>query len=679
MEALSKWQEAVDDFSRIITPQTTEELLFVRRAEAHEKLEHWELAAADWGNADLHAPDKKARHGNPSFPSLERRSHIHGRLGQWDKQVVDFTELLKPERLGDSPWMFAGRGDAYGQLRQSDKARADHDQAIKICSPTDRGYFQYRRGTYFAAQGQWKEAADDMRLAYQTPPDSIKNWANFRDAAFIYAMTGDVENYRKAAADCFSKQATGKLSADDDRWIVLTMLQLPEMITSENRTRLLELAAKADPYWQPRLTAALHFRGGEYEKAATLFDANDPGPYLLFLAAMTHQKLGHHDRAKQLLEQGNAWVRDQRAKDPEAGVPRPYGWQDWVTAVSLQREAEDVLLGSGISRPKKLALLGQMAQAADAYAKALADAADLDSKTKILAELAELDDVLTELHRRLPGDSPIQDAYRRMVDKAAAEFSRKIDALPEHREAWQERSKLVMTVIRRRDGVFGSLMKLRPEDTLLQICQARDYVCKSDWQNAAREYAKIVETTALSEEWYEYAAVLLLAEKTPEYRNYMKRAAAKADEQPDPFIAYSLARAAAISPTPAVPPKQAVEWAERALGDTEHAWYLHVAGLAHLRAGNDEQALKFLGQSLATDWHPELNHLGLALAYARRQETARAREYLQLAQKWFQDQESLKKDDYYTGQETDWLEAHLLLHEAQALIEGNKATKEQGR
>src|SRR5262249_8187294 len=173
-----------------------------------------------------------------------------------------------------------------------------------------------------------------------------------------FAAAGDVENYGKAAAECYRKQTGQTPNAYDSTWTVLPMLLFPEMITKENRARLLELAGKTDDNWRPRLTAAIYFRSGDDKKAAQLFEgngggsqflANGGGPHFLFLAAMAQQNLGKHDRAKQLLEEGNAWVRQQRAKDPKVGVPRGHAWNDWAVVITLQYEASDLILG-----PKKL-------------------------------------------------------------------------------------------------------------------------------------------------------------------------------------------------------------------------------------------------------------------------------------------------------------------------------------
>ena len=56
--AKQNWERAIAEYTRAIAAEK-DARIFAARAEAHERLEHWELAAVDWGNADLHASDKK--------------------------------------------------------------------------------------------------------------------------------------------------------------------------------------------------------------------------------------------------------------------------------------------------------------------------------------------------------------------------------------------------------------------------------------------------------------------------------------------------------------------------------------------------------------------------------------------------------------------------------------------
>jgi formylglycine-generating enzyme required for sulfatase activity/tetratricopeptide (TPR) repeat protein len=197
------WEGALAQYNKAITNGSKDARIFAARAEAHEKLGHWELAAADWENADHHAVDKRARFRNPSFPALERRAWIWAGLQQYEKLLLDCNELLKPERGGDNPWIVKTRGEAYDGLRQWQKARADYDRALKLSWETERGSFYFYRARHFAAQGQWKQAAEDLHQAYQKPTDLTNGsyprteWWALRETALIYAMVEDVENYRK--------------------------------------------------------------------------------------------------------------------------------------------------------------------------------------------------------------------------------------------------------------------------------------------------------------------------------------------------------------------------------------------------------------------------------------------------------------------------------------------------
>ena len=103
--ARQDWKRAIDEYDKAITSGDKDVRTFVARAEAHEKLEQWELAAADWQSVDLHVGDKTVRYGNPSYPAMERRALIHQRLEQYEKVVLDCNLLLKPERLGNHPWI----------------------------------------------------------------------------------------------------------------------------------------------------------------------------------------------------------------------------------------------------------------------------------------------------------------------------------------------------------------------------------------------------------------------------------------------------------------------------------------------------------------------------------------------------------------------------------------------
>lgn len=399
------WEQAIATYNKAITPDTKDAALFAGRAEAHQKLEHWDLAIADWTNADLHSLDKTTRYGDPSLPAMEQRANLHGHLQQWDQQVLDFTEMLKPERFGNNPWFFLKRGEAYDRLKSRDNALADFDQAIKLSSAADAGTYHFYRACHLAARGNWRQAADAMRLCYAKPADfkdgawPRSDWWGYCNAALIFGMAGDVPNCKAAAAGLYQKYATAQPNDWEIRWVITSLLLQPGMINGDNRPRLLELAGKMDDYWKPRLTATIHFRSGEYQKAAELFDAHDPGNQFWHLAAMNYHHLGNSDRARQLLGRGDAWIQEQLAKDEGPIVPAQYAnWWDWVGEVAVQTEATDLILGPIAGEPKKLAVQGQLAEAANAYAKALTDAPDQNARWRILNETARFDGMTTKVH-----------------------------------------------------------------------------------------------------------------------------------------------------------------------------------------------------------------------------------------------------------------------------------------
>jgi WD40 repeat protein/tetratricopeptide (TPR) repeat protein len=278
-----------------------------------------------------------------------------------------------------------------------------------------------------------------------------------------------------------------------------------------------------------------------------------------------------------------------------------------------------------------------------------------------------------------PQDSGLRDRWLTALkaseqwDEIAREYRRQIDALPQGTLSWTPRGKLVRTIIRRGDPVFERLMALYPEDALLRIHLARNFVVRSDWQKAAEEYAKTIESVPASEEWYEYAATLLLAGKRAEHEQFMKLFVERAGGTDQPYVAYSLTRAAGIMSQPVATPEQLASWCKLSLRDERTAWFLHAAGLAQLRAGNHDEALKLLEESAATEWHPELNQIGLALFFAHRNDQAKARTYLDQAESWLKSIEL--KDDYYPVQDTDWLEFHLLLAEVKEIISAKTDSK----
>ena len=304
------------------------------------------------------------------------------------------------------------------------------------------------------------------------------------------------------------------------------------------------------------------------------------------------------------------------------------------------------------------------------------DADLLARRAEVHGKLRQWDQAKADWQRAVmlrPEDSGLRQRWLAALaageqwDDIAREYSRQLDALPEGQQSWTPRGQLVRAIIRRNDPVFERLTAVRPDDAQLRIHLARNFVVRSEWQKAADEYAKVIESIPPSEEWYEYAAALLLAGKRTEHEQFRKHFFERAGATDQQYVAYALARTTGISTSPAATPEQLAAWCELSLRGERTAWYIHAAGLAQFRAGHGDEALKLLQESAATDWHPELNQLGLALLYAQRKDLPKAREYLQQAEQWFE--KTKPQEGYFPVQDTDWLEAHVLMREAQSLID----------
>jgi hypothetical protein len=147
---------------------------------------------------------------------------------------------------------------------------------------------------------------------------------------------------------------------------------------------------------------------------------------------------------------------------------------------------------------------------------------------------------------------------------------------------------------------------------------------------AVADFIRGGEPPATTEYAFMYAAALLLAGDQAGYDRYVNRQAQLHGDTDSKFTLYTLARMAALSQRPPVPPGRILQWASRAVqGEPRVAWVAHVKGLAALRAGDIETATVALQESEQFPWAQgrQLNEVALGLIDLRsgRAETARSR------------------------------------------------------
>jgi WD40 repeat protein/serine/threonine protein kinase/Flp pilus assembly protein TadD len=253
-------------------------------------------------------------------------------------------------------------------------------------------------------------------------------------------------------------------------------------------------------------------------------------------------------------------------------------------------------------------------------------------------------------------------------DEAAGAFARALDLLPPGVLQGSPRGQLCAELLPRQK-VFERLLELRPGEGLLWVTRARDRARRSQWAQAAADYARGIESRPPSEDWFECACVRLILGDTAGYRRLCKRLVERAGPEPEPAVAFVLARTCALAPDAGVEPAQAVRWGERAAaGQPDTAYVLHALGLAYYRAGKYEQAVARLTESDSSRWDATyLNWLALALAHHRLGHEAEARRWFGKAAERL-DRERMAPGLPVAPLAIDWLEAQVLRRQAEALL-----------
>jgi tetratricopeptide (TPR) repeat protein len=232
--------------------------------------------------------------------------------------------------------------------------------------------------------------------------------------------------------------------------------------------------------------------------------------------------------------------------------------------------------------------------------------------------------------------------------------------LPEaEREQWQ-----------RFWGDVAALLAADPvEDGMAQAARRH-------WDKAAAGYAHALEhgTTDEGHFWFEYAAVLLLSGDRLGYSKACAHMVQLHGKAPN-LRSYQVARACTLADGAVMEASLPGRLAETELqGNAGQFWSLTEQGALHYRTGRFQEAVPLFEQSVQADSKPGravLNWLWLALAQQRLGNSEEARRWLDKATAWL--------DQYRDGMPGvaelqlglhlhNWLEAHVLRREAEALI-----------
>jgi tetratricopeptide (TPR) repeat protein len=307
------------------------------------------------------------------------------------------------------------------------------------------------------------------------------------------------------------------------------------------------------------------------------------------------------------------------------------------------------------------------------------DAATLDDTRRAALRRQALDWLTAEFKawakRSRPGEpgsrTAVATAVRAWQHEADLAEVREEQALarlpPEERRAWR--------------ALWADVAALAARDPVALFKRARAHVGRSEWGKAAACYAEGFELmpTEDGELWFEYAATQLLARDRPGYRRTCAHMLARCQATP-PMRPYLVARACTLAPDSVdnwgLPSRLSHDELMRSLA----AWSLTEQAALNYRAGEFEKARGLADHSLLADGRPGsvvLNWLWLALACRQQSRADEARQWLDKAAGWL-DQQGGRKPPEDRGvrlHRHDWLEAHVLRQEAEALLRSSHAAK----
>jgi serine/threonine-protein kinase len=236
--------------------------------------------------------------------------------------------------------------------------------------------------------------------------------------------------------------------------------------------------------------------------------------------------------------------------------------------------------------------------------------------------------------------------------------------------------------------LWADVAALRATDPLEE---GRAFAAHRDWTHAANRYSRTLAGDPMDDDhfWFEYAALLLLSGNRPGYARVCARMIEASGKAGGPR-AYLVTRACTLAPDAVAEASLPGRLAEKELqGSGREFWSLTEQGALAYRAGRFQQSVPLFEQSLQADARPGravINWLWLALAQERLGKAEEARRWLDKAQAWldqYGDGLPARADEELGLHLHNWLEAHVLRREAEALIPSTvprsaKENKERG-
>jgi WD40 repeat protein/tetratricopeptide (TPR) repeat protein/tRNA A-37 threonylcarbamoyl transferase component Bud32 len=332
-ETRGRWQAARWHLDRLIAADPKAGALYLRRGKAALPMRDPTAARRDFDQAAARLPAE--------WEPWYQRGLLAIRENRWQEGIDDMDKALERRKAFDE---VALRGPpAVGTA------------AILI----GRGYAR-------AALGQWKEAADDLKVVGNPfEPSSPSDWAAY---ALVLLKNGDIRGYGDACQQMlrqftkpedeprstivtteFGRREVHRFGKPFDpegaatmAWVCCLSPNAPPDFPKALGLAKKAAEAASESYPSARAYGATLCRAEEYEAAVKQLEAaaalrKQPSPSVWLLLAMAHQRCQRKDQAKEWLSKARDWIA--KARDAKPGG-----------------EAQDVLTWHRLAWPERLAL-----------------------------------------------------------------------------------------------------------------------------------------------------------------------------------------------------------------------------------------------------------------------------------------------------------------------------------
>ncbi len=571
-----------------------------------------------------------------------------------EKAVWASQRLRTATQLSNEGIEFYYRNNWTSALAKFDEARA--------IEPDLNSIYIYR-GMLYTGIGLWDLAAADYAQTFRL--SSRNHWQPCYEHALLQCYIGNEPGYRTACNE-FVRQY-GRSNSNDVQMRLLTACCLsprPAMDPAELTRRADNLYAASDKPWHRAATVLDYLRAGNHRKAFEVCDqlvataTKSPGGIHranYVSQAIALQALGRSDEARNYLTKFEV-AREQWVKEMVDGPvgTMPIDWSDWLQVTLLYREAKNIIGGALAGDDQRLATLRKRA-----------------------LEITQ-GDVFT-----------FMEAGRKAVesqawDDAAASFATAIDKLPLAVVPSPHQLSFYLDMVQQPE-VFERLSQRRPDQFALWMARGQMFANRREWSQAADDHA--TSLAMLDENGHEgsgpaayviysLATLRLLAGDEAGYSRLCNSVVRSADRIDDPHSAHAISRTCSLSDVAGMDRAIALRLAQQAVSaHPETAWYLYGLGAAHYRAGQYEQAIDRLKESLLAQplWlGRSQNYVILAMACQRLRRHEEARDWLVKSKTSFDELEQAFGGEKYgfagSPYLSDWLTIQLLLPEAEKLL-----------